>query len=62
MDLPKIFVRFPGRIYDRYAKASIRERISGKNRYRYLKWREGSRVKEYYLGKLPHKRIDRHHV
>lgn len=51
VSVPEIFVRFQARVYpyERIVKAHIRIRSGC---YRYLVWREGRRLHEFYLGKV----------
>jgi hypothetical protein len=49
---PEIFVKTtPGDLFPRYAAAHLRNKAG----YVYLTWRDGERVRSFYLGKAPRK-------
>jgi hypothetical protein len=45
---PEIFVRIAGSRWRGYARASIRVKAG---QYNYLVWRDGDRIRNFYLGK-----------
>jgi hypothetical protein len=46
-EMPEIFVRTKNERFPRYAHASIRVKAG---RYAYLVWRDGGRIRNFYLG------------